>query len=122
MVVDDDVCETILGVAIAGHPARVWMNTRTIAILRVACVDARENPAARNACSMLYGALCRAAKALGYLHAWTYTLPGEPGESLRGAGFIERGMTRGEEHDRPSRPRAKAVSAEPKRRWYRQLG
>lgn len=113
--------ERLLGVAIAGHPPRVWMGTGVIVILRVACVDAREHPEARNACSMLYGSLCRAAKALGYVGVWTYTLQDEPGESLRGAGFVEKGMTDGGEHDRPSRKRAPAVRPEPKRRWYRQL-
>lgn len=41
----------------------------------------------KNACSFLYGALCRAAKPLGYLRAITYTLATESGASLRAAGF-----------------------------------
>jgi len=40
-----------------------------------------------NACSMLYGALCRAAKALGFRRAITYTLACEPGTSPTAAGF-----------------------------------
>lgn len=109
----------IVAVACAGTPARVWNKLRKIGITRVSVrpgVDVREN-----ACSRLYGALCGAAQRLGYLEAWTYTLPGEPGTSLRAAGFQDMGMTEGGEWDRLSRPRAAAVNAEPKRRWMRKL-
>lgn len=105
----------VVGVAVAGNPSRVWQDTGRIVISRVA------TPGTDNACSCLYGALARAAKALGYREAWTYTLPEEPGTSLRAAGFIDMGMTDGGEHSRPSRPRAKAVRPEPKRRWLRRL-
>lgn len=107
--------EELVGVAIAGRGARVWDGTRRITITRVA------TDGTRNACSMLYGAICRAAKALGYVEAWTYTLPEEPGTSLRAAGFEDTGLSRGGEHTRPSRERAPAVRPEPKRRWRRVL-
>jgi hypothetical protein len=103
------------GVAIAGNPARVWQGQAKLVISRVA------TDGAENACSALYGSLCRAAKALGYREVWTYTLPHEPGTSLRAAGFIDMGMSRGGEHDRPSRARKLAKNAEPKRRWLRRL-
>ena len=111
-VVADGEC---VGVAVAGAPARVWNGTGRIVISRVATTGYE------NACSQLYGALCRAAKALGYVEAWTYTLPEEPGTSLRAAGFIDMGMTDGGEYDRPSRGRAPAKRPEPKRRWMRVL-
>lgn len=76
---------------------------------------------AENACSMLYGAMARAAKALGWSEVWTYTLPEESGASLRAAGFVDMGMTRAEEWSRPSRARRPAVRPEAKRRWRRQL-
>lgn len=41
-----------------------------------------------NGCSKLYGALLRAAKALGYCRAYTYTLDEESGASLRASGWI----------------------------------
>lgn len=104
-----------IGVAIAGNPARVWQGSGRIVISRVA------TDGAENACSMLYGAMCRAAKALGYLEAWTYTLPDEPGTSLRAAGFIDMGLTDGGEWNRPSRARTKAIKPEKKRRWLRKL-
>ena len=103
------------GVAVAGNPARVWQGTGRIVISRVA------TEGTPNACSMLYGAICRAAKALGYREAWTYTLAEEPGTSLRAAGFQDMGMTRAEEWSRPSRARAGAVRADSKRRWMRKL-
>jgi len=109
---DDD---GIRGVAIAGHPARVWMGTGRIVISRVS------TDGAENGCSMLYGSLCRAAKALGWLEAWTYTLPHEPGISLRAAGFQDMGLTRAEEWDRPSRARTAAICSQQKRRWMRRL-
>jgi L-amino acid N-acyltransferase YncA len=43
----------------------------------------------RNACSMIYGALSRAAKALGYRRIVTYTLSTEDGASCRAAGFAK---------------------------------
>ena len=72
----------IVGVAIAGRPvARHYDDGRTLEINRV-CTDGT-----RNACSMLYGAIRRAAKALGYERIITYTLPNEGGASLKASGF-----------------------------------
>lgn len=111
-VLDGDVP---VGIALAANPARVWQGTGRIVISRVA------TGGGQNACSMLYGALCRAAQAIGYREAWTYTLPEEPGTSLRAAGFEDMGLTKGGEHDRPSRRRAPAVRPDRKRRWRRLL-
>lgn len=105
-----------VGVGLAANPARVWQGTGRFVIARVAVMEGHPN-----ACSMLYGALCRAGKALGYREAWTYTLPDEPGTSLRAAGFEYMGMTKAEEWDREKRPRAAAVNGEQKKRWRRRL-
>ena len=104
-----------VGVGIAGNPPRVWQGTGKLVITRVA------TPGFENACSMIYGALRRAAKALGYAEVWTYTLPDEPGTSLRAAGFIDMGLTDGGEWSRPSRSRKRAMRPEPKRRWVTYL-
>lgn len=105
----------VQGVAVAGNPARVWQGTGRIVISRVAVHDVP------NGCSKLYGAICAAAKSLGYREAWTYTLPNEPGTSLKAAGFEDMGMSDGGEHDRPSRRRNPVKHPEPKRRWRRVL-
>lgn len=112
-VADDD--GEIVGVGIAGNPARVWQGTGRIVISRVA------TDGTGNACSMIYGALCRASKALGYSEAWTYTLPHEPGTSLRAAGFEEMGMSTGGNHGRKSRSRNPAKEPGAKVRWRRRL-
>src|SRR4249920_3671155 len=73
-VARDDV---VVGVAIVGRPvARMLDNGWTLEVNRV-CTDGT-----KNACSMLYAASWRAAKALGYRKLITYTLPEEGGESL----------------------------------------
>ena len=90
------------GVAICGRPvARMLDDGMTIEILRV-CTDG-----ARNACSMLYGAARRVARALGYERIITYTLPDEGGASLRAAGFALDEASAGDchlgWHNRPKR-------------------
>ena len=72
------------GVAVAGHPiARALDDGRTIEITRVA------TDGYKNANSKLYGAILRAAKALGYQTAVTYTLDSEAGSSVKAVGFKE---------------------------------
>lgn len=80
-----EVDGTLVAVAIAGQPvARALADGRTLEVNRV-CVEGEW----RNANSALYGAIRRAAKALGYRRLVTYTLESESGQSLRGAGFGE---------------------------------
>ncbi len=74
---------------------------------------------ARNACSMLYGAAWRAARAIGYRRLITYTLNTEPGESLRGAGFKCIGEAGGGSWNCPSRPRVDTHPTQMKLRWER---
>jgi hypothetical protein len=74
--------EELRAVGIAGQPVGRGMDDgRTLEILRVCTLGDK------NACSMLYGALCRAAKALGYERAITYTLASEAGVTPLSAGF-----------------------------------
>jgi hypothetical protein len=106
---------TCVGVGIAGNPARVWQADAKLVISRVA------TQGYDNACSMIYGALARAGKALGYQEIWTYTLPEENGASLRASGFQDMGLSDGGNWGRPSRNRKPAVRPEAKRRWRRIL-
>lgn len=89
------------GVAIVGRPvARAYQDGVTAEVTRC-CTDGTPH-----ACSMLYGACWRAAKALGYRRLITYTQQDESGASLRGAGWrviAERPPRRG--WNAPSRPR-----------------
>lgn len=100
------------GVAMAGRPiARNLDDGLTLEVTRC-CTDG-----ATNACSMLYGAVRRAAKALGYKRLLTYTLESEPGTSLRAAGWVAEAKTDGGVWSRPSRRRADDHPTEPKIRW-----
>ena len=74
--------ENIVGVAIVGRPvARYLDDGWTLEVNRL-CTDGT-----RNACSMLYAAAWRAARAMGYRKIITYILDTEPGTSLRAAGW-----------------------------------
>jgi hypothetical protein len=54
---------------------------------------------------------------MGYDRYVTYTLEGEPGTSLRAAGFHFDGYTDGGEWSRPSRKRRPAMQSGKKCRW-----
>ena len=76
--------DELVGVATAGRPvARHFDDGLTIEINRT-CTRGT-----RNANSMLYGAVRRAAFAMGYRRVITYTQADESGASLRGAGFVK---------------------------------
>lgn len=100
-----------VGVAAAGRPARMLQDGVTCEIVRVA------TNGAPNACSFAYGALRRAAAALGYVRVITYTRPDESGASVRAAGFVFAGVSEGGEWSRAGRQRRPAVDPGPKLRW-----
>lgn len=119
----------LVGVAILGSPVSrkvMAAEPRTIEITRVCTLGDK------NANTRLYGAACRAAAALGYTSAITYTLESEGGSSLRAAGFrCERaaGARVGQTWNVQTRPRvevnllgeAMTPTAEPKLLWRRDL-
>lgn len=97
-VADDE--GTVRGVAIIGRPvARSLDDGLTLEVTRVA------TDGTPNACSALYAAAWRAAKAMGYRQIGTYTLDTEPGTSLRAAGWHVVHAVTGRSWDCPSRPR-----------------
>ncbi|OQS41162.1 XF1762 family protein [Chromobacterium haemolyticum] len=102
----------IRGVAIVGRPvARALDDGWTLEVNRC-CTDG-----ARNACSMLYGAAWRAARAMGYRRLITYTLPAEGGGSLRAVGWRLIGQAGGGSWNCPSRPRVDTHPTQEKLRW-----
>jgi len=95
---------TLVAVGTAGRPvARHYDDGQTLEVTRVS------SDGTPNATSMLYGALTRAAFALGYRRVITYTQADESGSSLRGAGWkvvAERPARKG--WSSPSRERTDA--------------
>ncbi|MFF0821170.1 XF1762 family protein [Micromonospora haikouensis] len=74
--------DLLVGVATVGRPvARHYDDGLTVEVTRVA------TDGTPHACSALYGACWRAAKAMGYVRAITYTHADESGASLRAAGW-----------------------------------
>lgn len=91
----------LVAVGLAGRPvARALCDGWTVEVSRIA------SDGTPNACSALYGACWRAARALGYRRAVTYTQDGESGASLRAAGWrLVAELRPRAGWDTPSRPR-----------------
>lgn len=103
--------EKLCGVAICGRPvARKFDNGTTLEINRL-CTDGT-----RNACSMLYGASVRVAKAMGYKRVITYILQSENGASLKASNFICEGEAGGT-HWTGVRDRGQDIPHEMKQRY-----
>ena len=74
--------EKIVGVAIAGRPVAWHLDDGWTLEVNRLCTDGIQN-----ACSMLYAAAWRAARAMGYKRIVTYILESEDGASLRASGW-----------------------------------
>jgi hypothetical protein len=118
-----------VGVALVGRPTARLLDGKgkeapqpKLQVLRVAVVegDEAERHEHKGACSMLYGACARAARAMGATDLWTYIHDDESGVSLKAAGWIEdtSHYSKGGSYDRPSRMRRAPVEGGPKRRWF----
>ena len=93
----------VVGVAIVARPPPPLEDGRTLIVVRVACITDDENRGNKGACSILYGACAKTAKAHG-ARMFTYTDADEPGVSLRAAGWIDEGIQRNRGVDtRPGR-------------------
>lgn len=105
--------DRLVGVAMAGRPvARMLDDGRSLEVTRVA------TDGTPNACSMLYGACWRAAKALGYSRAITYIQGDETGVSLRAAGWLRvADLPPRAGWDVPSRRRGPGVDGIARQRW-----
>ena len=119
-----EVNGVLAGVAVAGRPvARALDKPGNVEITRVCTLGDK------NANSKLYGAILRAAKALGYKRAYTYTLQSESGVSMRAVGFkVDAELKARTTWDCNARRRIQTDlfgnqvrPAEPKVRWVKEL-
>lgn len=102
----------LCGVAICGRPtARHSDDGVTLEIYRN-CTDGT-----RNACSKLYGACLRIAKAMGYERVVTYTLESENGASLKASNFENEGQAGGVEWNGSRKRDYFVAPKEMKNRW-----
>jgi hypothetical protein len=92
--------DKVVGVAIVGRPVSRHLDNGWVLEVNRCCTDGT-----KNACSMLYGAAWRAAKAWGYRRLITYTLPAEGGASLKASGWNLVGERGGGNWNVKSRPR-----------------
>ena len=106
----------LVGVAIVGRPVSRYLDDgKTLEVNRL-CTTGE-----RNACSFLYGAAARAAKALGYAKIITYTLDTEFGVSLRAAGWTCAGPAGGLRWTGKRKPAADLYPAQLKLRYEKAL-
>jgi hypothetical protein len=107
-----DETGTVRGVAIIGRPsARLLQDGWTVEVTRLA------TDGCPNACSALYAAAWKAARAMGYRRLVTYILDTEPGTSLRSLGWKDIGVCGGGSWNRDERPRIDKHPTQPKLRF-----
>ncbi len=106
----------LVGVAIVGRPVSRYLDDGLTLEVNRLCTTG-----AKNACSFLYGAAARAAKALGYHKIITYILDTEPGTSLRAAGWVCAGVAGGKRWTGKRRPTVDLYPAQMKLRFEKSL-
>lgn len=108
---------SLVGVAICGRPvARRLDDGYTLEINRL-CTDGTPN-----ACSILYAAAYRAARAMGYTKVVTYILDTESGVSLKAAGYVCEGRAGGLEWNGERKPKmANQYPYQMKTRWVKKI-
>ena len=106
----------LIGAATIGRPVGREVPQYTVAEVTRLVTDGTPN-----ACSMLYGAAAKAAKAMGFWWIQTYILEDEPGTSLKAAGWQFAGMT-GASHRWTNRiGRRDDQPVAPKQKWIKVL-
>lgn len=74
--------DRLCGVCMVGRPVSRFLDDGLTLEINRCCTDGT-----KNACTILYGAATRAAKALGYKRIFTYTRQSEPGTSLKASNW-----------------------------------
>lgn len=106
----------LAGVAIVGRPVSRYLdNGLTLEVNRL-CTDGT-----KNACSFLYAAAWRAARAMGYQKIVTYILDTESGASLRAAGWHCAGLAGGKRWTGNRRPAVDLYPAQMKYRYEKSI-
>lgn len=106
----------LVGVVIVGRPVSRYLdNGKTLEVNRLCTVGTK------NACSFLYAAAARAAKAMGYSKIITYTLASENGISLKAAGWKCAGLAGGEQWTGGRKPPVPLYPQEKKIRYEKNL-
>lgn len=105
----------MVGCAVSGRPVSRHLDDGLTCEINRLCTDGT-----KNACSMLYGASCKVAKAMGYKRVITYILESENGASLKASNFVCEGVAGGT-HWTGKRNRGQAIPQELKTRWCRVL-
>jgi hypothetical protein len=114
----------VVGVLIAGRPVARGVNPAQVLEVTRCCTDGTPN-----ACSFLYGAAARIARAMGYRRIQTYLLAEESGASLRASGWQRDGDVSGRPWDHSSErqlfldgtTRRQDQPTSAKARWAREL-
>lgn len=101
----------LCGVAICGRPVSRYLDNGLCLEVTRCCTNGT-----RNACSKLYSACVKVARAMGYDKVITYTLESESGASLKASGFKNEGKAGGKIWT-GSRCRDNGVPQELKTRW-----
>lgn len=108
--------DRLCGVCMVGRPVGRYLDDGFTLEVNRCCTDGT-----RNACSMLYGAAQRAAKALGYRRIVTYTLESENGSSLRASNWICDGQAGNTHWSGQRYEQCELVLGEMKVRWRKEL-
>lgn len=105
------------GAVVVGRPVARMVNPRTTAEVTRLVTDGT-----KNACSMLYGAAAKSAKAMGYERIQTYILDTESGVSLRASGWEYEGFAGGGQWKHTDgKPRRTDQPTTVKGRWAKTL-
>ena|ERR1041385_3759787 len=91
--------DTLIGGCSVGRPVARMICQKTVVEVTRLVTDGT-----KNACSMLYSAAARVAKAMGYKAIQTYILDEEMGTSLRASGWEYVGVSPGGSWTRKTKP------------------
>lgn len=106
----------LVGVVIVGRPvSRHLDDGKTLEVNRLCTLGVK------NACSILYAAAARAAKAMGYKRIITYILESENGSSLKATGWKCAGPAGGKEWTGARKPPVPLYPQEMKIRFEKTL-